>query len=195
MKINNLNEKLKFIELIDEMKNIKRAIKLKNWRQETNAEHSYHLAMIVLIFLEDFPNLDWFKCIKLALIHDLVEIFAWDTVVLDKKREKTKKQREKEAIYELEKTLWKEIFKQIKSLIFEYEKRNTLEAEFIYQIDKFQPMIQVVMEWWSCLREYKMNIDELMDNKYKKVDDKFGFKKILDKCFKKIIEEKMFYKK
>jgi hypothetical protein len=30
MKINNLNEKLKFIELIDEMKNIKRAIKLKN---------------------------------------------------------------------------------------------------------------------------------------------------------------------
>jgi hypothetical protein len=40
-----------------------------------------------------------------------------------------------------------------------------------------------------------MNIDELMDNKYKKVDDKFGFKKILDKCFKKIIEEKMFYKK
>ena len=91
--ITNLKEKLKFIELMDEMKNIERAIRLKNWREETNAEHSFHMAMMVVVLIEDFPQLDNIKCIKMALFHDLVEIFAWDTVIFDEEREKTKKER------------------------------------------------------------------------------------------------------
>ena len=121
--IKNLQNKLKFIELIDEMKSIKRAIFLRNWRQETNAEHSYHLAMMVIVFSEDFPELNIEKCLKVALIHDLVEVFAWDTVIFDKKMEKTKKEREAKAVLQLEEVLWKDSFKEIKNLILEYEAR------------------------------------------------------------------------
>jgi 5'-deoxynucleotidase YfbR-like HD superfamily hydrolase len=32
--------------------------------------------MMVIVFIEDFPELDSLKCIKMALFHDLVEIFA-----------------------------------------------------------------------------------------------------------------------
>ena len=92
------------------MKNIERAIRLRNGREETNAEHSYHLAMMVIIFADDFPELDILRSVKLALLHDLVEIFAWDTVIFDKKMEKTKDERESNALLELEQILWKEYY-------------------------------------------------------------------------------------
>ncbi len=43
--IKNLENKLKFIELLDKMKDIERAIILKNGRFETYAEHVFHIAM------------------------------------------------------------------------------------------------------------------------------------------------------
>ena len=82
--IKNLENKLKFIELLDQMKDIERAMLLRNGRRENNAEHSFHLAMIVIVFIEDFPELDELKVIKMALFHDIVEIFAWDTIIFDK---------------------------------------------------------------------------------------------------------------
>lgn len=81
--ITNLENKLRFIELVDEMKSITRTITLKCGRKESDADHSYHLAMMVLTFAEDFPGLDILKCLKLALLHDLVEIFAGDTYIFD----------------------------------------------------------------------------------------------------------------
>ena len=64
--IKNLEKKLKFLELVDEMKLIKRAVFLKDWSQESDAEHSYHLALMVMIFIEDFPELNYEKAIKLV---------------------------------------------------------------------------------------------------------------------------------
>ena len=191
--IKNLQNKLKFIELIDEMKNIERAIRLKNWREETNAEHSFHIAMMVIVFIEDFPELDSLKCIKMALFHDLVEIFAWDTVIFDEKMEKTKKQRELRAIWQLEEVLWKKDFKNIKVLIEEYEDRGSLEAEFVHQIDKIQPIIQIVMEGGSSWHEYKIDKDKLMSKKYSQINDKFGLMKLLDWYFEKAEKENMFF--
>jgi 5'-deoxynucleotidase YfbR-like HD superfamily hydrolase len=31
---------------------------------------------MVMVFIEDFPELDYLKCLKIALLHDIVEIFA-----------------------------------------------------------------------------------------------------------------------
>jgi 5'-deoxynucleotidase YfbR-like HD superfamily hydrolase len=31
---------------------------------------------MVMTFIEDFPELDYEKCIKIALIHDIIEIYA-----------------------------------------------------------------------------------------------------------------------
>ena len=81
--ITNLESKLRFIELIDEMKSINRTITLRCGRKESDADHSYHLAMMVMIFIDDFPGLDALKCLRLALLHDLVEIFAGDTYIFD----------------------------------------------------------------------------------------------------------------
>jgi|GEM_PF-5437389 len=74
--LTNLEKKLKFIEIVDEMKYIKRIIYLKDNFLENDAEHSYHLALMVMTFIDDFSELDYEKCLKLALIHDIVEIYA-----------------------------------------------------------------------------------------------------------------------
>ncbi len=191
--ITNLKNKLKFIELVDKMNEIKRAIILQNGEQESDSEHSYHLAIMITIFISDFPEINELKAIKIALFHDLVEIFAWDTVIFDEKMTKTKKQREAKAVIELEKVLWKKDFKEIKKLILEYENKSSLEAEFVYELDKLQPMIKIVMEWWKTWKNYKINKDKLMKDKYKKITDKFWFREIL-KRYEKLADKKgVFY--
>lgn len=191
--INNLQQKLKFIELMDKMKDIERAIYLRNWKRETNAEHSYHLAMMILSFAEDFPELDIEKCLKFALIHDLVEIYAWDTVaIVDLEWLKTKAKREHEALLRLEEEFW-EVLWNIIELIKEYESKESREARFVYSLDKVQPIIQNVLEWWKAWKEYGYEFQKTKEVSYSKLFPEFGLDKILDIYFNKAEEDWMFY--
>lgn len=186
-------EKLKFIELMDEMKNIQRAIFLKSGKQETNAEHSFHLAMMVIAFSDDFPQLNVEKCLKLALIHDIVEIYAWDTIVLDEKMTKTKIEREMKALEKLTDE-YITILPGFILLLNEYEDRKSKESQFVYSLDKIQPIIQVVMEWWKTWHNWKIDFDKIKKRQYSKMFNEFWLDKILDIYFKKAETENMFYK-
>ncbi len=182
-----LKKKLKFLEILDEMKNIERAIILKNWKKETDAEHSYDLAFMVMLFWEDFKDkLNLEKCYKMALLHDIVEIYAWDTLILDKKMEATKEKREKDALVEFEKSLWKEFFKPYKEIIEEYENKNTLEAKFVNQIDKLQPVIQIANEWWTSWLKYNISKEEVFKKKRSQIDNTFWFRDILEDYINKV---------
>ncbi len=191
--ITNLENKLKFIELLDEMKRVERVITLKSWRKESDAEHSYHLATMVMVFIEDFPELDYLKCLKIALLHDIVEIFAWDTYIFDKEGIDTKKQRELESLEKIEKVLWESSFSEYKKIIKEYEKKQTKESIFVNQLDKLHPIIQVYMMWWKDHFTYKAKKEAVFENKYKIIDDTFGFRKVLDVYFDKLVKWNMFY--
>lgn len=192
-KISNLKNKLAFIELLDEMNHIERVITLKSWKKECDASHSYQLAMIASVLLPDFEELDELKCLKIALYHDLVEIFAWDTYFLDEKSIKTKKQREKESLAKIENVLWKENFKEFKKLINEYEEKSSKEALFIYQLDKLQPIIQIYLWWWADFHTYKALKKDVIENKYSKIDNSFWLREILDFYIEKMEKENMFY--
>ncbi len=182
-----LKKKLKFLEILEEMKNIKRAIILKSWERETDAEHSYDLAFMIMLFWEDFKDkLNLEKCYKMALLHDIVEIYAWDTVIFDKKMEATKKEREKESLEKIETLLWKEFFRPYKKIIEEYESKNTLEAKFVNQIDKLQPVIQIVNEWWTSWVKYNISKEEVFKKKRSQIDNTFWLRDILEDYIKKV---------
>ncbi|MDD4150998.1 MAG: HD domain-containing protein [Candidatus Gracilibacteria bacterium] len=191
--ITNLENKLKFIELVDEMKNIYRTISLKSGRKENDAEHTFHLAIMCFVFLDDFPFLNQEKVIKLALLHDIVEIFAGDTYVYDDNMLSTKKQRELDSLAKIEEILGKEEFQKFKILIEEYEEKTTNEAKFVSQLDKLQPIIQIYMTGGKDFFEYKTDTKRLLEDKYYKINSEFGFDKILDIYFKKMKEGNMFY--
>ena len=83
---------IKFLKEIEKYKTIERKIYCSNNRFESDAEHSWHIAMFLILFKKELPkNLDFNKMLKLALIHDLVEIYAGDVSTFDVEGRKGKR--------------------------------------------------------------------------------------------------------
>ena len=108
---------------------------------ESDAEHSYQLAMFVWYLNEIHHNgLDADLLIKYALVHDLVEVYAGDTdSLISSSLISTKAFREKRALVKLEKEL--KDFPEILNIIHDYEGRINPESRFVYVVDKLIPFI------------------------------------------------------
>ena len=138
----SLNKSLKFLEELDKLKDTYRqCLIMSGNREENTAEHSYSLAMAVIV-LEKFSNtkINLLKAVKMALYHDIVEIYAGDTFHYDK--EKTDKRAEETK--SLEKVLShlgdRQLVSDISLLWNEFEDGESAEAVFLRGIDRFLPM-------------------------------------------------------
>lgn len=132
-----------FIVEIDKMKTIYRQTYiLAEDRQETDAEHSWHMAMMVPL-LSKYSNepIDEGHTIKLCLAHDLVEIYAGDTYCYDAKASEDKEDREKESAKKLFSMLDEPLSTEIHSLWLEFEAGQTPEAKFAAAMDRVQPLL------------------------------------------------------
>ena len=80
-----MRKQLDFALEIDKVKNIFRQTHLSgNGRNENDAEHSWHLAVMAYL-LQEYSNekIDIAKVMLMCLIHDIVEIDAGDTYAYD----------------------------------------------------------------------------------------------------------------
>lgn len=144
---------LSFLKEIDKAKDIERAIHLRK-RMESDAEHSWHVAMFVMLFEKDLPKLNIERVLKIVLIHDLVEIYAGDTFSFDKEGKKTQKIREQKAAQRLFKKLPKDLEKEFWGLFTDYEELKTKEAMVAKSLDKVQPMMQHILNKGKTIREF-----------------------------------------
>ena len=89
-------KQLNFLIEIDQVKNILRMTSIADGsRRENDAEHSWSLAMMAVLFAEYVDDqIDLLKVIKMVLIHDLVEIHAGDTFCFDEAGMQDKEARE-----------------------------------------------------------------------------------------------------
>lgn len=81
-----LSHQIDFLVLADQLKDVfRQTVLTQTRRQENDAEHSWHLALMSMILYEylDQKNVDLLKVMKMVLIHDLVEVFAGDTFCYD----------------------------------------------------------------------------------------------------------------
>ncbi|GEM64508.1 hydrolase [Sphingobacterium faecium NBRC 15299] len=171
MDLKNLQQQIDFIKEIDKVKYIQRKTKLFNSdRNENDAEHSWHLAMMAIILAEHSNEpIDILKVVKMVLIHDIVEIDAGDTFIYDTQKNHTNTDEERLAA--------KRIFgllpqKQAEGLIEiweEFEAGLTHEAKFARAMDRLEPLLQNTSNNGGTWNEF--------DIKYSKVYDK---KKIID---------------
>ena len=139
-----LEKQIQFIKEIDKLKQIFRQnIVIGTERNENDAEHSWHLAMMVILFSEysTDKDIDILKVVKMVLIHDLVEIDAGDTFCYDEKGYEDKEEREQKAAQKLFSLLPSDQAKEILDLWNEFEQLNTPESRFAAGIDRFQPLI------------------------------------------------------
>lgn len=138
-----LQKQMNFLIEIDKLKNIFRQSFISDMsRNENDAEHSWHMAMMCCILEEYAPKgIDMLKVIKMALIHDIIEIYAGDTFLYDDDLAKSKFERELNACEKIYSILPKEQAKYFKELWLEFEKKESEEAIFCSILDRIQPII------------------------------------------------------
>ncbi len=139
-----LMKQLSFLVEIDKMKSIYRqTFLIDKSRAETDAEHSWHFALMAQTLFEyceiDGVNID--RVVKMALVHDLVEIYAGDTFAYDTEGNKSKEKLEKDSATKLFSILPIEQGTEYRQLWEEYEATSTPDAIYATAIDKFQPFI------------------------------------------------------
>ena len=137
------NKKLQFIVLLDRMKNVYRQnLLIDKSRRETDAEHSWHMAIMAMLFSEFAPDgVDTDRVIKMCLVHDLIEIFAGDTFCYDSKAGEDKEDRERLSADRLFALLPENDGAELRTLWEEFEAQSTPDALFAASLDRFQPLV------------------------------------------------------
>ncbi|HUW72132.1 MAG TPA: HD domain-containing protein [Candidatus Humimicrobiaceae bacterium] len=149
--------------------------KIKN--AETTGEHIFHLALLVWVLGKN-KKINLERAIKMALIHDICEIYSPDLTSYDaaglkekerltekevfkiqpksgrptnlqrKKLEKIKQKLENRAIKKLTSILSPELKKEINNLWLDYENGLTSEGRFVKQADRMVNLLQG-LEYWK----------------------------------------------
>jgi putative hydrolase of HD superfamily len=139
-----LVQQIGFIREVDRLKEIFRQTVLINSRRaENDAEHSWHICLMVLVLAEhaNSPGLDVLRVLKMLLVHDIVEIDAGDTFAYDPARMADQHAREVKAAERLFGLLPSDQAAEFRALWDEFEARETPEARFAAAVDRFQPML------------------------------------------------------
>ncbi|WP_159473345.1 HD family hydrolase [Dyadobacter sp. 3J3] len=167
MQTEDLLKQIEFIKEIDKLKYIQRRTKLFNSdRNENDAEHSWHLAMMAII-LSKHSNveIDVLKVVKMVLIHDIVEIDAGDTFLYDTTKNHTNTDEESLAAKRIFGLLPDEQRDELIAVWEEFETGETAEAKFAKTMDRLEPLLQNVSNNGGTWKEYNVDYQKVYDKK------------------------------
>jgi len=162
-----LRDHLTFLIEVDQLKTILRASPLAAAdRRENDAEHSWHLALMVMTLAEyaDEP-IDVGHTIKLVVVHDLVEIYAGDTPIYDTELGESQQEREEAAAERLFGILPEDSGRALRALWDEFEERKTPEARFAKAMDRLQPLLLNWMARGGTWRTPGVTADDVRSRK------------------------------
>ena len=138
-----LDAQLRFTAEIDKMTSVlRRTLLLDGSRCENDAEHSWHIAVMALLFAEHaVEKVNVLHSVEMMLVHDLVEIYAGDTFAYDITGYQDKAAREQAAADKLFAILPPEQGCYVRQLWEEFESCITPEARYADCLDKVQPFL------------------------------------------------------
>lgn len=150
----NSTSPVPFFHLIERLKTTKR----EGWRRfgisdgESISDHMYRMSIMTMMAPPSLASrLNIPHCTKMALIHDMAESLVGDITPVDKDVTKTEKARREAAVIEyISTTLLGNVpggalsGQDIKRVFQEYEDNETLEAQFVHDIDKLELLLQMV---------------------------------------------------
>jgi putative hydrolase of HD superfamily len=144
MTADRLESQIQFVAEIDKLKSVLRqTLLIDRTRRENSAEHSWHIAVLAILLSEYArkSDIDLLRVIKMALIHDLVEIDAGDTYCYDEKGALDQGEREERAADRIFGILPPDQAEELLTLWREFERGETPEAQFTAALDRVQPLI------------------------------------------------------
>jgi putative hydrolase of HD superfamily len=160
-----LARQIQFIVEVDKLKDIYRqTVLIHSGRAENDAEHSWHLCLLVIVLAEhaNLPNLDLLRILKMLIIHDLVEIDAGDTFAYDTQRMADQYAREAEAAERIFGLLPDDQTREFRALWEEFEAKETAEARFATAVDRFQPVLLNLLTQGSAWRRHGVTHDRVV---------------------------------
>jgi len=167
-----LNQQMQFILEMDKLKSIfRQSYIIGTDRKENDAEHSWHLAMMVLVLAEHAnTEVNVLKVLKMVLIHDIVEIDAGDTFCYDEKAAADKSEREQLAAKRLFGLLPDDQAKEFHVLWEEFEDAQTGDAQFARSVDRLMPMLHNYHTGGRSWQEHKVTKEQVV-SRNKVIDD------------------------
>jgi len=161
-----LNKQIQFILEIDKAKKVlRRSYLLDKSRNENDAEHSWHLAIMALVLCEyASASMDVTRVLKMALIHDLVEIDVGDIPIYDitEKGATEKREMERAAADRIFGLLPTEQEIEFRAIWEEFEAMETAEARFAKALDRFQPLLHNYHTRGGSWRELAVTADRVL---------------------------------
>ena len=138
-----LDQQLKFSAEIDQMTQIlRRTLLVDKSRRENDAEHSWHIAVMALLFEEYAKEpVNVSRVAEMCVVHDLVEIYAGDTFAYDVNGNQDKQAREAAAADKLFAQLPEEQGSRIRALWEEFDAVETADAKYAACMDRLQPFL------------------------------------------------------
>jgi putative hydrolase of HD superfamily len=165
-----LLQQIEFLVEVDKLKSILRETRLMHQhRLENDAEHSWHLAMMVMVLHEYATNntnleLDVKKVLQLVLIHDVVEIDAGDVFSYANFDPAEKHRKECLAADRIFQILPLDQAKYFRDLWDEYEGQKTIEARFARAVDRLQPFLHNYYTDGYTWRKYNITVDRVRNH-------------------------------
>ena len=138
-----INELLHFTAEVDKMTGIiRRTMLIDGSRRENDAEHSWHIALMAMLFKDYAPEgTDIGRSVQMCIVHDLIEIYAGDTFAYDLGANKDKHEREIAAADKLFSQIPEHLGKEFRNLWEEFDAMETLDAKYAACMDRIQPYL------------------------------------------------------
>lgn len=161
----NTTTPIPFFHLIERLKTTKR----EGWRRfgingESISDHMYRMSIMTMFAPPELSSkLNIPHCTKMALIHDMAESLVGDITPVDKDITKDEKARREAAVMDyITTTLLGNVpwaagsAQDLRRVFQEYEDNETLEAQFVHDVDKVELLLQMV----EYERSYKIPLEE-----------------------------------
>ena len=133
-----------FLSEAGRLKDTLRSAHTENGRKESTAEHSWRLALMALVILPNFPELDAQKVLTMALIHDLGEAISGDVPAPLQHPADNREVRERRDLETILAPLGASLKDAFMSLWDDYAGVRTAEAKLVKALDKLETILQHV---------------------------------------------------
>ena len=121
---------------------LRRTLLVDHSRRENDAEHSWHIAVMAMLFEEYAKEpVNVSRVAEMCVVHDLVEIYAGDTFAYDVSGNQDKAEREAAAADKLFSQLPEEQGRRIRELWEEFDAMETADAKYAACMDRLQPFL------------------------------------------------------
>lgn len=130
----------KVIHLAEKLKNETRHSWTSNGRHESVAEHSYRMALMILLLKDEVKDIDMQRVLELSLVHDLGEAILGDIPVFNKAS--TDEDVEKDTMINWLNDLSHPLKDRLIDLVSEVYECKTKEAMFMKAIDQLEAVDQ-----------------------------------------------------